>query len=100
MLYSLEESRFNVILDCIIWSLRHELSTYGDLGLDLLEEILTNVNKDSNIMNAFYPKYHLRILTDIMDVMTDGFHKSGLELQTKIFYVLIQVIANNMVLYE
>ena len=97
ILYSLDESRFNTILDCIIWSLRHELCTYSDLGLDLLEEVLINVNKDTGIMNAFYPKYHLRLLTDILDVMTDGFHKSGLEAQSKIFYLLIQVISSNIV---
>lgn len=35
-LFSLQEEFFNTILDCIIWSFRHELSTYSDLGLDLL----------------------------------------------------------------
>lgn len=98
MLYSLDEKKFNLILDCVIWSLRHELSTYSDLGLDLLEEIIVNVNTNEQIMNAFYPKYHIKVLTDILDVMTDGFHKSGLESQSKIFYLLIQVIKSNIVL--
>lgn len=49
-------------------------------------------------MNAFYPKYHIRLITDILDVMTDGFHKSGLEAQSKIFYLLIQVAKSNIVL--
>jgi exportin-1 len=35
-LFALEQDYFNTILDCIIWSLRHELSTYSDLGLELL----------------------------------------------------------------
>lgn len=35
-LYALQGDFFNTILDCVIWSLRHELSTYADLGLDLL----------------------------------------------------------------
>lgn len=35
-LFSLQEQYLNTILDCIIWSFRHELSTYSDLGLDLL----------------------------------------------------------------
>lgn len=97
MLYSLDEKKFNLILDCVIWSLRHELSTYSDLGLDLLEEIIVNVNTNEQIMNAFYPKYHIKVLTDILDVMTDGFHKSGLESQSKIFYLLIQVVKTNIV---
>lgn len=97
MLYSLDENKFNLILDCVVWSLRHELSTYSDLGLELLEDILTNVNTNEQIMNAFYPKYHIRLITDILDVMTDGFHKSGLESQSKIFYLLIQVAKSNIV---
>jgi exportin-1 len=36
MLYSLEIAKFNLILDCVVWSLRHELSTYSDLGLELV----------------------------------------------------------------
>lgn len=97
-LYSLDQQNFNLILDCVIWSLRHELSTFSDLGLELLEDILNNVNTNQQIMNAFYPKYLMKILTDILDVMTDGFHKSGLEAQSKIFYLLIQVVKSNMVL--
>ena len=77
-LFSLGENYFNTVLDCIIWSIRHELSNYSDLGLDLLEEILLNVNKNEAIANAFYSRYHMKILTEILDVMTDGFHKSGI----------------------
>ena len=73
------------------------MSTFSDLGLDLLEEILTSVNRNQMIMNGFYSKYQMKILTDILDVMTDGFHKSGLESQSKIFYLLIQVAKSNIV---
>ena len=78
LLYSLDANHFNTILICVIWSFRHQLSTYSDLGLDLLQNILNHVNTNPQIMNAFYPSYHIRIITDILDVMTDGFHKSGL----------------------
>lgn len=37
MLYSLDEKNFDQVLNCVIWSMRHELSTFSDLGLDLLE---------------------------------------------------------------
>jgi len=81
-----------------MWSLRHELSTYADLGLDLLEEILTNVNKNPTIANQFYTQYHMRILSEIIDVMTDSFHKSGLKAQIKVFYILVHVTTTNMVI--
>lgn len=99
LLYSLDESHFNTILDCVVWSFRHELSTYSDLGLELLEDILNNVNKNEVIANMFYPKYHMRILTDVLDVMTDGYHKSGLDAHAKIFYLLIHVLTQNLVIY-
>lgn len=59
-----------------------------------------NVNKNSQVSNAFYSRYHMKILTDILDVMTDGFHKSGLDVQTKIFYILIHSTAQNIVSYS
>ena len=59
--------------------------------------MLTNVNKEPLIIKAFYPKYYLKILGDIVGVMTDGFHLSGLEMQSKIFYILIHIITSNTV---
>lgn len=41
----------------------------------------------------------MRILTDILDVMTDGYHKSGLEAQSKIFHILIIVLTQNLVFF-
>jgi hypothetical protein len=39
----------------------------------------------------------MKLLTDILDVMTDGYHKSGLDVQTNIFYILIHITAQNIV---
>lgn len=59
-----------------------------------------NVNKNGQVSNAFYSRYHMKILTDILDVMTDGFHKSGLDVQTKIFYILIHITTQNIVIFR
>lgn len=56
-----------------------------------------NVNKNIQISNSFYSKYHMKIVTDVLDVMTDGFHKSGLDSQAKIFYILVHVTTQNIV---
>lgn len=39
----------------------------------------------------------MKILTDVLDVMTDGFHKSGIDAQAKIFYILVHVTTQNVV---
>lgn len=41
----------------------------------------------------------MKIVTDVLDVMTDGFHKSGLDSQAKIFYILVHVTTQNLVYY-
>ena len=39
----------------------------------------------------------MRLLTEVLDVMTDGFHKSGLKAQMKIFYILIHILTTDIV---
>ncbi len=39
----------------------------------------------------------MRMLTDILDVMTDGFHKLGIRSQVKIFFILVHVTTQNVV---
>lgn len=36
---------------------------------------------------------------NIVDVLTDGFHKSGIEAQSKILFILIQVSKSDIVIY-
>lgn len=40
----------------------------------------------------------MKIVTDILDVMTDGFHRSGIDAQTKIFFILVHVTTQNFVI--
>jgi exportin-1 len=39
-LYNMPEDKFHTIMNCIVWSIKHELSTFSDLGLDLLYDTL------------------------------------------------------------
>lgn len=55
------------------------------------------MNTNSVIANAFYPKYYLNLLKDLLEVITDGFHKSGMKMQAKLLFILIQVITKNYV---
>jgi hypothetical protein len=39
-LYNMPEDKFHIIMNCIMWSIKHELNTFNDLGLDLLYDTL------------------------------------------------------------
>jgi exportin-1 len=34
--YNMPGDKFNTSLNCVVWSFKHQLSTFSDLGLDLL----------------------------------------------------------------
>jgi len=57
------------------------------------------VNRDTQIASIFYAKYHMRMLTEVLDVMTDGFHKSGMRTQMKIFFILVHVTTQMVTIF-
>lgn len=96
-LYNMPEDKFHTIMDCIVWSIKHELNTFSDLGLDLLFETLQNLTNNPAISNIFYERYYTNLLKDILEVLTDGYHKSGFKMQCKILFLMFQVVLSNYV---
>ncbi len=63
-----------------------------------MHDTLVNVNKNNAIVDIFYANYFMSLMKDVLEVLTDGFHKSGFKMQTKIFFILIQVVTSNLVI--
>lgn len=99
-LYNMPEDKFHTIMDCIVWSIKHELNTFSDLGLELLYETLQNLTNNVGIANIFYERYYTSLLKDILEVLTDGYHKSGFKMQCKILFLMFQVVTSNYVTTE
>ncbi|MBS1889811.1 MAG: hypothetical protein JST59_00830 [Actinobacteria bacterium] len=85
-------------MNCIVWSIKHELSTFSDLGLDLLFDTLENLTRNPHIINIFYQRYYLSLMCDIFEVLTDGFHKSGFKMHCRILFCMCRVLVGNYVL--
>ena len=56
------------------------------------------MNTNPAIANQFYQGYFMGILKDILEVLTGGFHKSGLKMQGQILCTLIYVTVSNIVI--
>jgi len=92
-LYNMPEDKFHTIMNCVVWSIKHELNTFSDLGLDLLYDTLEHLTRSIEIMNIFYGRYYISLLRDMFEVLTDGFHKSGFKMQCKILSCMFRVLA-------
>jgi len=95
--FSISPDHFKLVIDCIVWAFKHTERTISETGLNILLEMLHNVSTDENVANAFYQRYYLSLLTDVLFVLTDSFHKSGFKLQAAILMFMIQTVDSNAI---
>lgn len=69
------------MIDCVIWAAKHHLPNLFMVGLEVLLFIFKNVNTNPQIANSFYSIYYMSVLKDLLEIITDGYHKSGFSVQ-------------------
>ncbi|CAD8069914.1 unnamed protein product [Paramecium sonneborni] len=93
-LFNMPQDQFKLMIDCIIWAFKHQVPNLQELGLDVLYYILQQVNSDLIVANQFYSLYYLRLLKDILEILTDNLHASGFKHQSQILMTLFQIASN------
>jgi exportin-1 len=83
-LFSMPLAQQKLLVDSIMWALKHTERNISETGLDILQELLTNLAPNPQISQPFYQAFLLSIIQDIMVVMTDRLHKSGFKSQAGI----------------
>ncbi|CAD8153475.1 unnamed protein product [Paramecium pentaurelia] len=96
-LFNMPQDQFKLMIDCIVWAFKHQVPNLQELGLDVLYYILQQVNSDAVVANQFYSLYHLRLLKDILEILTDNLHASGFKHQSQILMILFQVASNQQI---
>ncbi|KAG0570872.1 hypothetical protein M758_6G185900 [Ceratodon purpureus] len=82
-LFTLSSQQLKLVMDSIIWALRHTERNVAETGLNLLLEMLTSF-ESSEFCNQFHQTYFLTIEQEIFAVLTDTFHKPGFKLHVLI----------------
>lgn len=77
--FAIPAESFKLVLDSVVWAFKHAERNISETGLYILLELLHNISADEGVSNAFYQRYFLSILQDIFFVLTDSFHKSGMQ---------------------
>ena len=87
--FSVEESQFKTVINCVIWAIKHDLPTIYEIGLGTLVCILKCLSENHMFAEQFYKHYYVSILADTLFVLTDGLHSNGFSLQCRILYILL-----------
>lgn len=90
--------QFKLVVDSIVWAIKHTMRDIADMGLSICLELLNNfANTDPAVSGAFYQQYLLNILQDIFFVLTDSDHKSGFKTQTLVLARIFELVETDRV---
>jgi len=87
----LNAQQFQLVMDSIIWAMKHLERNIADTGLQILYDLIHNVQM-SDIANDFYKTYFISLLQDILGVLTDTLHKPGFRIQSLILAKLFSIL--------
>ena len=92
--FDIPPSGFKLVIDSVLWSVKHNHVSIYETGLNILLELMTNVEKLNNpdALANFHRSFFLQILNDVFYVLTDTFHKSGFEIQATILYHMFGLV--------
>ena len=80
---------FKVVIDSIIWAIKHRERNIADTGLTILLEMLRNLDGMTDIAQQFYAQFLLSLLHETFSVLTDKEHEPGFKLQCEILQHLV-----------
>jgi len=69
VLFSMSSEQLNLVMDSVIWAIRHTMRNVAETGLSLLEDLLYHFS-ESHVVLQFYQAYYIKIMTEIFSVMT------------------------------
>jgi exportin-1 len=95
-LLSLNAAQFQMVIDSIVYAMKHLERNIADTGLNILLELLKNV-ENVDVANDFFKTYFNRLLQDLLSVLTDAFHKPGFRLQAQILAKLFNIVDSSCI---
>lgn len=94
---ALPPEQFKLVLDSIIWAIKHTMRNVADIGHQSLEALLENIAQDEEAMQKFYQNYCLDILQHLFSVITDPSLTAGLVQQTTVLAQIFSLIETNKI---
>lgn len=96
-LFSIPSHLQQLVIDSIVWAIKHTERNISETGLEILLALLRNISSSPQIAQAFYVTFLLPLIQDIFGVLTDRLHKSGFKLQASILMHLCHSVQTNQI---
>jgi exportin-1 len=96
-LFNIPSEHQKLVVDSVVWAMKHTERNISDTGLNILHELLNNVAKTPDIAQGFYQQYLLALIQDVFAVMTDRLHKSGFKMHATLLRQMFHLVQMNQV---
>lgn len=90
------EVRKNVV-DAVAFAIKHTERNVAETGLEMMLELLQNVDRHDSISQEFYQQFLLQLIQDVLYVMTDRLHKSGIKMHATLLKHMLHLVEMNKV---
>ncbi|KAF5128100.1 Exportin-1 [Metarhizium anisopliae] len=93
-LLKLDNNQFKFVIDSCSWAFKHDNRDVEAAGLNMCLELINNIAEKTDVAtaNAFFQRFFMTILQDVLFVVTDNDHKAGFKTQSmllmKLFYYI------------
>lgn len=94
---ALTPPQFKLVLDSIIWAMKHTMRNVADLGYQTLLTLLENISINDDAMQNFYQNHCLNILQHLFSVVTDPSLTAGLKQQTTVLAFIFCIIQTDKI---
>lgn len=91
-LLKIPPEQFKLVLDSIIWAIKHTMRNVADTGLQILTKLLENIAQEEAAMQSFFQTYYTEILQHLFAVATDTSHSAGLSVQSSLLAYLFFLV--------
>uniref|UniRef100_A0A7S0M413 Exportin-1 n=1 Tax=Cryptomonas curvata TaxID=233186 RepID=A0A7S0M413_9CRYP len=87
---------FRVLIDAIVWAIKHRERNIADAGLSILLEMLRNLDGAGEVAGQFYLQFALTLTHDMLAVLTDKEHEPGFKLQCAVLQHMLSRIVGGL----
>ncbi|TGZ75792.1 hypothetical protein CRM22_000184 [Opisthorchis felineus] len=97
-LLSLTTDKFKLILDSVIWAIKHTMRQVSETGLNILHTMLVNMSS-ANVeqRQVFFKTFYMDILQHMFAVITDRSQTGNLTLQCSLLAYMFKIVENDVV---
>lgn len=96
-LFNIPPEHQKLVVDSVVWAMKHTERNISETGLEILHELLLNVGRTPNVAQGFYQQFLLPLIQDVFAVMSDRLHKSGFKMHATLLRHMFHLVQMNQV---